>query len=94
MPIESPPFGNLTFSLYHHVENFVKLFINNIDNVNISRYNRDIINRKGSKMTPQELKKLEEEHKKAMEGINAFNKAMKEGLDSVTDYIGGANARN
>lgn len=45
-------------------------------------------------MTPQELKKLEEEHKKAMEGINAFNKAMKEGLDSVTDYIGGANARN
>lgn len=45
-------------------------------------------------MTPQELKKLEEEHKKAMEGINAFNKAMKEAIDSVNDYIGGANGRN
>lgn len=45
-------------------------------------------------MTPQELKKLEEEHKKAMEGLNAFNKAMKEGLNSVNDYIGGASGRN
>lgn len=72
----------------------MKLLINNIDNVNIRVYNRDIINKKGSKMTPQELKKLEEEHKKAMEGINAFNKAMKEGLNSVNDYIGGASGRN
>lgn len=70
------------------------MLINNIDNINISRYNRDIVNKKGSKMTPQELKKLEEEHKKAMEGINAFNKTMKEAIDSVNDYIGGTNGRN
>ena len=39
-------------------------------------------------MSPEELKKLEEEHKKAMEGIEAFNKAMKEGIDATKDYLG------
>lgn len=35
-------------------------------------------------MTPQELKKLEEENKKALEGIKAFNDAMK-GLNETID---------
>lgn len=86
-------FGNLAFLIIPPCGKLCKI-VNNIDNVNISVYNRGMINKKGAKMTPQELKKLEEEHKKAMEGINAFNKAMKEGIDSVNDYIGGANGRN
>lgn len=39
-------------------------------------------------MTPEELKKLEEAHKKAMEGIENFNKSMKEGIESIKDYLG------
>lgn len=35
-------------------------------------------------MNQEELKKLEEEHKKAMEAINAFNKEMK-GLNNTID---------
>ena len=34
------------------------------------------------------LRKLNEEHKKAMEGINAFNKEMKGAIDTTKDYIG------
>lgn len=39
-------------------------------------------------MTPEELKKLEAEHKKAMEGIEALNKAMKDNVKAMKDYIG------
>lgn len=38
--------------------------------------------------TKQILKQLEAEHKKAMEGINAFNKSMHEAIDTTKDYIG------
>lgn len=34
------------------------------------------------------LKQLELEHKKAMEGINAFNKSIHEAIDTTKDYIG------
>ena len=36
----------------------------------------------------EELKKLQEEHEKAMESIDAFNKAMRELIDTLKDYIG------
>lgn len=39
-------------------------------------------------MTPEELKKLEEEHKKAMEAINAFNKEAKSAIKSGKDALG------
>jgi hypothetical protein len=39
-------------------------------------------------MTPEELKKLEEEHKKAMEAINAFNKEAKGAIDLGKDMMG------
>lgn len=39
-------------------------------------------------MTPEELHKLEEEHKKAMEGINALNQALKSTIKETKDYIG------
>lgn len=50
-----------------------------------------IINNQGDNMdneTKQILKQLEAEHKKAMEGINAFNKSMHEAIDTTKDYIG------
>lgn len=39
-------------------------------------------------MTPEELHKLEEEHKKGMEGINALNQALKGTINEAKDYIG------
>ena len=39
-------------------------------------------------MTPEELKKLEAEHKKAMEGINAVNKKYRTIIDDLYEYIG------
>lgn len=36
----------------------------------------------------QILQRLNEEHKKAMEGINTFNKEMKGAIDTTKDYIG------
>lgn len=39
-------------------------------------------------MRPEELKKLEEEHKKVMEGIAAMNKALKEDIKATKDYLG------
>lgn len=39
-------------------------------------------------MTPEDLKKLEEEHKKAMEAIKAFNKEAKSAIDQGKKYIG------
>ena len=39
-------------------------------------------------MTPEELKKLEEEHKKAMEAINAFNKEVKSAIDLGKKNLG------
>ena len=39
-------------------------------------------------MTPEELKKLEAEHKKAMEGIEAMNKALKQAIKDVKTNIG------
>lgn len=38
-------------------------------------------------MTPED-KALQEAHKKAMEGINAFNEAMKGAIDTTKDYLG------
>lgn len=39
-------------------------------------------------MTPEELKQLQAEHDKAMEGIRAFNDAMKDNVEAMKDYIG------
>ena len=39
-------------------------------------------------MTPEELKKLEEEHKKAMEALNAFNKEAKSAIDLGKKNLG------
>jgi hypothetical protein len=39
-------------------------------------------------MTPEELKKLEEEHKKAMEAINAFNKEAKSAIEMGKKNLG------
>lgn len=39
-------------------------------------------------MTPEELKKLEAEHKKAMEAINAFNQAAKGALNEANVLLG------
>lgn len=39
-------------------------------------------------MKPEELKKLEEEHRKAMEAINAFNKEAKELTNTINDTLG------
>lgn len=39
-------------------------------------------------MTPEELKKLEEAHKKAMEGINEFVKWMHDITETCNDYLG------
>lgn len=38
--------------------------------------------------TQRILKQLEEEHRKAMEGINAMNKAMHENIDTLHNYTG------
>jgi predicted nucleic acid-binding Zn-ribbon protein len=39
-------------------------------------------------MSPEELKKLEEEHKKAMEAINAFNTEAKELNKTISGITG------
>lgn len=39
-------------------------------------------------MTPEELKKLEEEYKKAMEAINAFNKEAKSAIEMGKKNLG------
>lgn len=39
-------------------------------------------------MTPEELRKLEEEQKKAMEAINAFNKEAKDALNMGKNILG------
>lgn len=39
-------------------------------------------------MSDKEQKQLEKDFDKAIEAINAFNKAMNEGIDSIKDYIG------
>lgn len=39
-------------------------------------------------MTPEELKKLEEEHKKAMEAISAFNKEAKDAINLGKNKLG------
>ena len=59
-----------------------------IDNVVFIAYNRSILNMKGVKMTPEELKKLGEEHKKAMEAIEAFNKEAKSAIEMGKKNLG------
>lgn len=59
-----------------------------IDNVVIVVYNGSIINKKGIIMTPEDLKKLEEAHKKAMEGIEAFNQAAKDAIKEGKGMLG------
>ena len=39
-------------------------------------------------MDEETRKELEEARKKAMEGINAFNKSMHEAIDTTKDYLG------
>lgn len=39
-------------------------------------------------MTPEELKKLEESHKKAMEAIEAFNKEARGLNNTINDILG------
>ena len=39
-------------------------------------------------MDEKTRKELEEAHKKAMEGIIAFNKSMHEAIDTTKDYLG------
>lgn len=36
----------------------------------------------------EEMKKLQKAHEEAMAGIEAFNKSMHEGINSIKDYIG------
>ena len=38
-------------------------------------------------MTPED-KQLQEAHQNAMEGINAFNKEMKDAIHAIKDYTG------
>lgn len=59
--------------------------IDNVDNID---YNRGINIKRKDVMTPEELKKLEEEHKKAMEAINAFNKEAKSAIDLGKKNLG------
>ena len=59
-----------------------------VDNVVFVVYNRGINIKKGVKMTPQELKKLEEEHKKAMESIKAFNEQAKGLTNTINETLG------
>lgn len=66
------------------MENFI---VNIVDNVNIREYNRDILTERNN-MTPQELKQLEEEHRKAMEAINAFNKEAKGAIKTGKEMMG------
>jgi hypothetical protein len=39
-------------------------------------------------MDDKTRQELEEAHKKAMEGIKAFNKSMDEGIKTINDYLG------
>lgn len=39
-------------------------------------------------MTPEELKKLESEHKKAMEGIHALTSALNQTIDEAYHHVG------
>jgi hypothetical protein len=39
-------------------------------------------------MDDKTRQELEEAHKKAMEGIKAFNKSMSEGIRAINDYLG------
>lgn len=66
------------------MENFCKICIDNNDNI---AYNRGINKRKDN-MTPEELKKLQAEHDKAMEAINAFNAQVKGLNDAIKDITG------
>lgn len=59
-----------------------------IDNVDNIEYNRGINIKRKDVMTPEELKKLEEEHKKAMEAINAFNKEAKSAINLGKKNLG------
>ena len=64
-----------------------KFIINIVDIINIREYNRGIITER-TNMTPQELKQLEEEHRKAMEAINAFNKEAKCAIKTGKEMMG------
>ena len=59
-----------------------------IDNINIINYNKINIKRKESRMDEKTMKELEEAHKKAMEGLKAFNDAAKETIDYGKKSIG------
>lgn len=61
-----------------------------VDNVVFVVYNRGINNKRKDNMDEKTRKELEEAHKKAMEGIKAFNSAMKDNIDTMKDYIGTA----
>lgn len=59
-----------------------------IDIINIINYNYINIKRKESKMDEETRKQLEEAHKKAMEGLKAFNDAAKDTIDYGKKSIG------
>lgn len=67
------------------MENFVKI---TVDNINIINYNYINIKRKESKMDEETRKQLEEAHKKAMEGLKAFNDAAKDTIEYGKKSIG------
>ena len=63
--------------------------VKTVDKIVIVVYNGSIINnKKGIIMTPEDLKKLEEAHKKAMEGIEAFNQAAKDAIEEGKGMMG------
>ena len=67
------------------MENFVKI---NIDIINIINYNKINIKRKESSMDEKTMKELEEAHKKAMEGLKAFNDAANDTIEYGKKSVG------
>lgn len=91
-PSNVPPPSSRYNSIISLVENSVEmwktLFNKSIDNVDNIDYNRGINIKRKDNMSPEELKKLEEEHKKAMEAINAFNKEVKGLTNTINEGLG------
>lgn len=67
------------------MENLLNLYIDKINNIN---YNYIKIKRKESRMDEKTMKELEEAHKKAMEGLKAFNDAAKDTIEYGKKSVG------
>ncbi len=67
------------------MENLLNINIDIINNIN---YNIINIKRKESRMDEKTMKELEEAHKKAMEGLKAFNDAAKDTIEYGKKSVG------